>query len=398
MGVSCLQMLLVLTILQLAAPSMTKIIYETKNHTTVDYCSEPDHDASLCYSQGPLTIYRAVGLCPMLLFNGVLNLFYYFGEASMYNQPLGVLMIVLAALASSFIIAPMQSWFHLDGAKNVNVWAILLGVVGAVLCLIERTPKKKVPDASERDTDFNNNGSCSSLPPIHGSGERGALISPRRISDNNNNQMVRRYCLLLLRYLPLLGPFALLSFTYALYFVIMLYYNDSCKVNMWGYNSYDQVTLPLYFFPVFLGMEVISSLIPARWSLLSLTTTTPTADPRPVDETFLQACAHVVRELTDKKGAGLAHVFLYRLLINSRAVAYTYIAVVYDLSSSYLQLTLIRVVLSWIASVVLVLVVPKWIVAEVKEQEKFKDPMNITLKVAGSLAIVGSLMIIHYAS
>ena len=32
-------------------------------------------------------------LCPMLLLNGVVNIFYYLGEATLYKQPLGVLLL-----------------------------------------------------------------------------------------------------------------------------------------------------------------------------------------------------------------------------------------------------------------------------------------------------------------
>jgi hypothetical protein len=77
-------------------------------------------------------------------------------------------------------------------------------------------------------------------------------------------------------------------------------------------------------------------------------------------------------------------------------MAYTYVAVVYNLSSSYLELTLIRVVLSWVASLALVMMVPSFIRATEVEQLKMKDRQNLAAKVVGSLAIVGSLVIIHY--
>lgn len=419
--VSSIQMFVVLSAVQLIAPSMTTITYsKDANGTMIDFCAENPSD-DRCYAQGPLTIYRALDLCPLLLVNGILNIFYYLGEASMYREPLGVLMLVLAALASSFIIAPMQKWFDLEGAKQVSPWAIVLGLAGSLFCLIERTPPnsalkaKKAEntlftggDDGDEDSDgaipsslslriqqgdhvpeYTTNSANSSylsgreetIPLTRG--RRSSLTSDKRCDVDGCSRLLSRVFKMIRRKLPLLGPFALLSFAYALYFVIMLYYNDKCKVNMWGYNSYDQVTLPLYIFGLFF---IVDSIAPCRRTIKW--------DEQ--DESMIDACRQCFRELSGNYGAGFWNMFLYRLLINARAVAYTYITVQYNLSSSYLELTLIRVVLSWVVSLVLVLVVPSFIKSEAVEQLKLKDVVNLGLKVLGTGAIVGSLLIIHY--
>ena len=388
-AVSCLQMFLVLSVVQLALPSTTTVIYKTENHTTYDYCDREGKGSDHCYAQGPLTIYKALWMCPMLLLDGAINIFYYIGEASMYCQPLGVLMLVLTALASSFIISPMQNWFHLKGAKSVSIVAILLGLVGAVICLVERTP----PGDEEREEEGANrqgnlNDDARSRASTH--------LSPRLLLSR------------IVAHLPLLGPFVMLSFTYALYFVLMLYYNDECKVNMWGYNAYDQVVLPLYMFPMFFLVEMVPPLNryfndkpvgEVAYHPIGDADNATVGEVQLVDgESFMEAVRHSIRELLENKCAGLVNMFVYRLLINARAVAYTYIAVRYNLSSSYLELTLIRVVLSWVASLCLVLVVPKFIDAADDERRKLKDPLNIVIKVLGTAAIVGSLVIIHDSS
>jgi hypothetical protein len=211
----------------------------------------------------------------------------------------------------------------------------------------------------------------------------------------------------------------MLSLTYALYFVVMLYYNDTCKVNMWGYNSYDQVVLPLYIFPMFMIVETIPALNryfsdkPISGASITATAYYPistddlggtdtqersrltTISDEGENETFLQAAKHAWQELTENRCAGLINIFIYRLLINARGMVYTYIAVRYNLSSSYLELTLMRVVLSWMASLCLVLVVPKFIAAEEDERRKLKDPLNVGIKIVGTALIVGSLVIIN---
>jgi hypothetical protein len=392
--VSCLQMFLVLSVIQIALPSTVTIIYKTEDHKTFDYCDLPGNEASEhCYAQGPLTIYKALYMCPMLLLDGLINIFYYIGEASMYCQPLGVLMLVLTALTSSFIIAPMQEWFDLKGAKSVSVVAILLGLVGAVVCLLERS----VVDDSQDE-----NGQPPTDENLNADRQSTAVVGQPPSSLLNR----------IAAHLPLLGPFVMLSFTYALYFVLMLYYNDTCKVNMWGYNAFDQVVLPLYIFPMFVLVEMVpplnryfddkpvGSARPPASAYHPIATedaddgaaATPTSETA---ETFVEAARHAWVELTENRCAGLLNMFIYRLLINARAMAYTYIAVRYNLSSSYLELTLIRVVLSWMASLGLVLVVPRFIDAAEDERRKLKDPVNIGIKVVGTALIVGSLLIIN---
>ena len=407
--VSCLQMFISLSIIQLAAPKMTTIIYEVKNKTTIDYCDTLEGMGSDdCYPQGPLTIYRAVGACPLLLINGVINMGYYIGEACLYQQPLGVLMLVLAALSSSFIIAPLQEAVGLPGGSGIPVGALILGIAGALICVAERQPKKSDSDdvaaAVDDGAAADGKGETKSLTDgvhVQGFSEQSldassaayhsqvnpittALDDTRRSKADQQKSKPAIVCGWIKSHLPLLLPFALLATVYAMYFVIMLFYNDHCRSNMWGYNSVDQVLLPLYLLSMFFLIDI---------SPTKIRTTLTTAEDK--KETFAQAFRGMLRELTANKCAGLLHMFTYRLLINGRALAYSYIAVRYNLASSYLQLTLIRVVLSWMASVVLVLVLPKFIQAEPFEQVKLKDKVNITLKIIGTVIIVGSLLLLH---
>lgn len=423
-AVSAFQMFLILSVIQLSAPTMTSIIYHTrKSHNNitngtdtvvVNYCKEPGHNEDFCYSQGPLTIYKALGNCPALLLDGVLNIFYYLGEAMLYRQPLGVLMRVLSALASSFIIAPLQAILNLGGAHEVSPWAVVLGFVGAILCLVERSvpvPEsggasinslQTVPGSCEGSQEFKTEPRIDSQTDY---AEGAEIRSPTKTNEAKDIEKVNllenpeklnvpnglsscssklmRGVTLALSHLPLIGPFLLLAFTYALYFVIMLFYNDKCYINMWGYNAFDQTVLPIFVFSVFF---VVDTLVLCRTKL---------EDEEDQRQTFREACVGCFRELTCNRCQGFFNMFLFRLLVNGRAIAYSYIAITYDLSSSYLQLTLIGVGLSWVATLVLVLVTPSFIVAELPEQLRVKDSVNIGLKIIGSVAICVSLVLLH---
>jgi hypothetical protein len=62
---------------------------------------------------------------------------YYVGEVLLYGQPLGVVLIVMAALASSFVIEPLESALGMVD-QATPIYIVFLGLTGAILCVIER--------------------------------------------------------------------------------------------------------------------------------------------------------------------------------------------------------------------------------------------------------------------
>eukprot|EP00758_Cryptobia_borreli_P012381 Tbor_TRINITY_DN5741_c1_g1::TRINITY_DN5741_c1_g1_i3::g.20957::m.20957 len=408
---------------------------------TYNTTSQSPEQEKYCFPQGPLSIPKNLLFCPMLLINGVMKIFYYTGEASLYKHPVGVLLIVLSALASSFLIAPIENIFHLKGAYQANVWAALCGIVGAVLCLVERTPPQVVCEAATQES-CENSGvdegvvedsskeiqSENTDIPLGTRSEENQTTeeeetevkhpTPKAIIVNEQKALFvtiynpdsgcpfsdestplpktpEKGCSLkymkyilhkMLSFLPVLGPFSMLAWAVALYFVLMKYYNNKCAINIFGYNAFDQVSTPFYIFPFFLFVDLIK---PIKRII----------EEEGIDqeESFLEAFKGMLYDLIiTSKGLGLLHVFVYRLLINGRAMIYSYIAITYDLSSSYLELTLIRVVLSWMASLIIMLVIPSFIRASHEERRKVKDWVNVVLKLIGTAAVVCALFILKH--
>eukprot|EP00760_Papus_ankaliazontas_P008166 PhM_4_TR13681/c0_g1_i1/m.75395 len=487
--VSPLQMLIGLGIIQLIGPSITMQVWNSyENGTKYDFCEvNPDDDR--CFHQGPLTIPKALGHCPYLPFDELINIFYYLGEAMLYAQPLGLLLLVMASLSSSFIIAPLQKWLDVGKTGHIPPLVIVFGIVGAVLCIIEREPKKhhhssnhhsrttsnagsrprtprktlenpisetqqqEVEEEEEQralyDDNSNNNNnnsnsvnaaadddtcSCSSSgssssPSVtdYGALEEGggggvksrsrsssshnhahhyytntihAGVSQRAFRDSvaqvveeNNNDAVALtphhidapvpFHKKIMRLMPLMVPFALLAVTYALYFVMQVYYTETCKMNTWGFNAFDQVALPPFVFGMFFLVDSF------QW------TRTRFEEEADQHESFAGAFKAMVAEQTGNRFEGFWTMFVYRGFINARAMIYTYLAVLYDLNKVYLQLTLIRVALSWAGALVLVLVVPKFIRTSHHEKLTILDPVNLSLKIVGTVAIVASLVILQ---
>eukprot|EP01133_Synstelium_polycarpum_P018866 gene18866-22566_t len=180
-----------------------------------------------------------------------------------------------------------------------------------------------------------------------------------------------------LRTLAVFVPMTLLCFSNALWMETSLFYNNEFRVNAFGYNSIDQILLPFYLFPFMLLVDLIK---PIKQLFL-------TEDDS--KETFLEAIKATWKECS------LINLFIYRLLINSRAIIYFYLAIEYDLTLVYLELTLIRVVLNWLGAVFLNLIVPRFINATAEEKKKTFYPVNIVLKCLGTIGVVASLIILN---
>ena len=86
---------------------------------------------------------------------------------------------------------------------------------------------------------------------------------------------------------------------------------------------------------------------------------------------------------------------MYRGLINARAIGYSFLVVKYDVNLVYLELTLVRVVLSWAGSLLMILLFPRFIGATLQEKALVLKPVNLALKALGSAAIIASLVLLN---
>jgi hypothetical protein len=81
------------------------------------------------------------------------------------------------------------------------------------------------------------------------------------------------------------------------------------------------------------------------------------------------------------------------------------LAVNYDLTVVYLELTLIRVLMSWLGAILVTLAIPKYVVGKVynirfigttpEERKATFSPVNIVLKCIGTAAITASLILLN---
>jgi len=188
--------------------------------------------------------------------------------------------------------------------------------------------------------------------------------------------MKTRILAILKQSIRILIPFVMLSFTYAFWFVFDIFINNDFHINSFGYNAMDQGLLPFY---MFLWLFLVDYIRPIKnWY----------EDEENQKESFTEALRNTWRE------GSIFSTFMYRLLINGRGFAYFVLAVNYDVNVVYLELTLIRVVISWIAALLLCLLIPNFIGATLEEKKMTFSPFNIIVKCAGTVAITISLILL----
>ena len=463
--VTAVQMTIAIGVVQWVWPQITTDVTKRINGSDVAVCDLPTNDTHYpeggCYAQGPWSLPKTMQLCPWLWLNGGICIVYYFAEASLYREPVGLLLLVMAALSSTFLVAPFESLAGLAASAPAPPLSIALGVVGAIVCTLERTPKAAGANAS---ADARRRGDGASTPesmdslrgssaPGRSPGGDGPSSSAVHVRHNPNmddgdddendpiliadaasgarapigdaDATPASGCGSWARGALVLCMVALLAVVYAWYFVLMRFYDERCSVNLWGYNAVDQGLLPLYLWPAIAlagsvwnavcgreatAMERVSHLPFSRFEHVGTNTAADDEDDvaSRLDEHFShdahdskdlepfhRAVARAAKEDVRGCGGGLLWMFLYRLLINARALSYTYIVADYDLGQSYLELTLVRVLVSWLGALVVVLALPRFIGAQPFEQAKLKDPLNLALKIAGSAAITVSLVVLN---
>ncbi|EFA81826.1 hypothetical protein PPL_05058 [Heterostelium album PN500] len=402
---TAIQMFVIFSILQLSLPtSISGAIYI--NSTKVDCFYQLDVEGKIedctvqncteipCKSQGPFSMFRSMKLHPFLFANGAFNIIYYNGEVLLYKEPLGLLFLVIAALSSTFLINPLNKIFGEPINQPIPPLIYIFGILGSLLSVIEFTPKplitsKDQTESNDKDTLLDKNDSF--IEQEYSEDKKVIEEKSRLINDSPADQdspqqkKDAKYWLktvgnVFLRSLRILIPMLLLMLANAIWMETSLFYNDQFRVNAFGYNSIDQVLLPFYLFPFMLIVDFIPPL-----KKLFLT-------EDDAKENMLQAVKGTWKET---KYTGLITLFMYRFLINARAIIYFYLAIEYDLTLVYLELTLIRVVLNWLGAVILNLIVPKFIDATAEERRKTFYPINIVLKCLGTGGVVASLIILN---
>ncbi|KAJ3430114.1 hypothetical protein M0812_23115 [Anaeramoeba flamelloides] len=426
--VSSIQVFVVLIILEYTLPpSLVSRIYINNKriqcYQEIDYefkdmkCTTETCTPMECPRGGPITMFKLLFHEPIFLVNGVLNLLYYSTTFMLYKEPLGLIILVLASLTSSFLIVPINKMFGSPSSTApIPPYLYILGIIGSLFCIIERPAKEYMKEkkqsksvgaskldkseltinlikqplmsSSSDNIDFqsmsyenedgsksesantnnvNNIGNHSDSKGKH----QGTNKKTAKFWKNFKNQELIRHSL------AIFIPYIIQAIIEASWFVLQVYYNNYTRSNVFTYTSLDQILLPFYIFPFIIIVDAIK---PLKKCIFDGTDT---------EESTIDALKGVWKE------APWITLFFYRFFSNTKQVIYYYLAILYDLNSVYLQLTFIRVILSWIAALVLSVFIPKLIGTTAEERNQIKSKTNIINKSLGTIFIVISLIILN---
>ncbi len=410
---SALQVLVALTILQLMLPKFTGTLYfgssSVRCYREIDIehqdipCDPATCEEITCPSQGPLTMFSAMWHHPTLLLPGLINILYYTSETFMYQLPFGVVMIVLANIVSSSIMPWIKSTMGLAPGAAMSPLILMMGFIGTLLAVVQykrgmvtavwRSIRRKVRRGPDRDQYSEITDDLNQPTPR-------PLATAASLTGSAALQTAAHAV-----------PFVVIVIVSGVYFVIQVFFTAKERINVWGFTAVDQVLLPVWTMPYLFIMYCTpfrALLSPRSGSQARVALREDTAimgvyaaDELPTTRNPVKIVTRyvklgVVTFVRDMKKAFTSEfapieMTLYRLLLNTRALMYFYFAVVYDVTTVFLELSLMRVSLSWLGVLAINIAAPQLMEITRAEKKTNLHPVNITLKLVGTGICMTSL-------
>jgi hypothetical protein len=192
---------------------------------------------------------------------------------------------------------------------------------------------------------------------------------------------------LLSRALPVAGAYLVLAITTGIGVTMATYFQRSAGLNSFGYTAVDQVLLPFTTLPLAAALDAsvrLRGLVGEPvWSA---------AAAKPPN------FAHTLRRAWAEVNAGSPHSFWLTLvpfhgLEMLRSLLFFYLVTQFDVDSTYMTMTLLRVVLCWLASLLVCTVLRAFVGLDAAEARAAVHPVNLAVKVAGSSLLVVSIVL-----
>jgi hypothetical protein len=168
-----------------------------------------------------------------------------------------------------------------------------------------------------------------------------------------------------------------LVFSTSLGLVMITYFERHAGLNMFGYAAQDQILLPVTTIPV---LWLINA-IPALRAVLD--------GPDVPDQSFRDLCAQTWSEFS------WTTMGIFRGLSFGREFIFFFLATSYALAQVYMELTLLRIALSWVSGVLVLSFAPRFIAASQAEKEKIFDPCNFAVKLIATAFVTLALIFLH---
>lgn len=357
---------------------------------------------SVVEGQGALSLPVMLWETPGLWLNAFNNTVYWVAQVYVLREPLGVVLVVLAFLVASFGVNPLSYVVGLPVSNHLSALPVILGVVGTLLCLAELN--KAQASAILHHLSCGTFGQRLSAGYSHVSDrtpETGAAGSPGgegqiemedvRVDEANVSEIgwssaapADRARGKPMSFAGLGVAFLVLALTASSGIVITVYYERTAGINMFGYAAMDQMLLPVTTLPV----VAAACHFPKLARLLG----EPAVDVARIAEKgtgFRDQCSKTWAE------THLMTLMFFRGLQFGREFLFFALATEYDLDSTYLEMTLLRVALSWMASLAACTLLRSWVMVSEKEAKLTLAPVNMALRACGTVLVLVSTGLIN---
>jgi len=429
---------------------------------------------SVTGGQGPLTMWAAIADHPPLLVNAVNNAVYFAAMVAVLREPMGPLLVVLAFLAATFAVVPLQRAIGMAAAGSLTPGVVVLGVAGALTCAIdlprpladaaaaaccrrgrhvlpdepssppvEDTPATSAPTAAGDGDGGDGEGDGIALVTVRGSASRYAVVNAAATvpsattessgADGNSNDDAGQSVEAAAAAASVpprptaLGAvaFFVLAATTAIGITLATYFETAYGMNSFGYTAVDQVLLPFTMLP--LAALIDSTRLLRRavgeppWSAESavpphfgatlartwreVNALVP-ALPHPPPQSpagggggitaWCRRTAAAARLLLPRPCAARRTTFWWTLvpfhaLEFGRTLLFFYLVTAFDVEATYLTMTLLRIAMCWVASLLTCWLWRGWSGVTDAEAAAALHPVALALRGAGCVALLASV-------
>jgi len=187
--------------------------------------------------------------------------------------------------------------------------------------------------------------------------------------------------------MSLAGAFVALSASMALWTVLQRYAQKTCGVNHLGFIAIDQVASA----PYILLYTVLVSMPPLDRALLW------SADKQSM-ETLRESVSHTWSQATRNRCAGVLMLIFSRVLMCLTIAGGFLLVVMFDPAVAVLQMSVMRLLVSWVSTIVLIKLFPETMRYSEDEKRKAFDFANIVLRMIGSAILISVLVVVSSSS
>jgi hypothetical protein len=335
--------------------------------------------------QGMFTAFDSIVNHPFLLLNGVSAVVYCLSNVLLLRHSAGQILKVNASLMATFLIAPML-WIIVPYERKftpaISFLTVFIAIMGATLSTLTPDQIANVLCACCRqrfniiknENDIDEEEESKNLLSTH----LKRPVLKRSISSSSTMSMIVQSSR---DTLTVSLAFVMMTVSSALWACMQRYAQYTAGVNHLGFLAIDQV----YSMPYIALYIVFISTYPMNRVLLWRSDR---------EETLSDSLSLTWKQSFRNRGKGLTLIILGRVFTCVYLVGQFFVLVSYDVTYTFLEMNVMRLLISWLCTLVMTFLFPKFLHIAKKERQETSNPIAILSKVMGSVLLLCLLWVV----